>query len=65
MDTVPFCIWVMARHLDDYPAAIHAVVRAGGDIDTTGAIVGGVVALAVGQSGIPADWIASREELPM
>lgn len=64
MDTVSFCVWVMARHLDDYPAAVHAVVRAGGDVDTTGAIVGGVVALAVGEAGIPRDWLASRENLP-
>jgi len=64
MDTVPFCVWVMARHFGDYPAAMHAVVRAGGDVDTTGAIVGGVVALAVGEAGIPADWLTSREDLP-
>lgn len=62
-DTVPFCVWIAARHLDDYEAAVVNTIRAGGDIDTTAAIVGGIVALAVGQSGIPADWLADREEL--
>lgn len=62
-DTVPFCLWVAARHLNDYPAAVWDVVRAGGDIDTTAAIVGGIVALAVGPAGIPADWLARREAL--
>ena len=62
-DTVPFCLWIAARHLDDYEAAVVNTIRAGGDIDTTAAIVGGIVALAVGQSGIPADWLADREEL--
>jgi ADP-ribosylglycohydrolase len=38
-------------------------IRAGGDIDTTAAIVGGIVALAVQADGIPADWLAEREEL--
>ncbi|WP_027346858.1 ADP-ribosylglycohydrolase family protein [Hamadaea tsunoensis] len=63
-DTVPFTLWAAARHLDDYPAAIRACAVAGGDIDTTAAIVGGVVSAYTGTAGIPADWLASREELP-
>jgi ADP-ribosylglycohydrolase len=62
-DTVPFCVWVTARHLDDYQAAVVNTIRAGGDIDTNAAIVGGIVALAVGRDGIPADWLRDREEL--
>lgn len=62
-DTVPFCVWVIARHLNDYQAAIWNTVRVGGDIDTTAAIVGGVVALAVGPDGIPPLWRTGREEL--
>ncbi|GHJ45207.1 hydrolase [Catellatospora sp. TT07R-123] len=63
-DTVPFTLWVAARWLDDYPAAIRACVRAGGDIDTTAAIAGGIVAAYTGRDGIPADWLAAREPLP-
>ena len=62
-DTVPFCLWAAARHLDDYQAAILTTIRAGGDIDTNCAIVGGIVGLAVGRAGIPADWLRDREEL--
>jgi ADP-ribosylglycohydrolase len=62
-DTVPFCMWVAARHLDDYQTAIVNTIRAGGDIDTNAAIVGGIVALAVGRDGIPPDWLADREDL--
>jgi ADP-ribosylglycohydrolase len=62
-DTVPFCLWSAAARLDDYPAAIIQTIRACGDIDTTSAIVGGIVALAVGREGIPTDWLAGREEL--
>jgi ADP-ribosylglycohydrolase len=62
-DTVPFCLWVAARHLDDYQAAIVNTIRGGGDIDTNAAIVGGIVALAVGADGIPADWRSDREDL--
>ncbi|OZV78792.1 hypothetical protein CA850_18875 [Micromonospora echinospora] len=66
-DTVPFTLWVAARHLADYPAAIRACVEAGGDVDTTAAIVGGVVAAYTGvgvPGGVPADWLAAREPLP-
>ena len=63
-DTVPFAIWVAARFINDFPAAIRACVEAGGDVDTTAAIVGGVVASYTGIAGIPADWLSSREPLP-
>ncbi|ANZ34989.1 hypothetical protein BBK82_01765 [Lentzea guizhouensis] len=57
-DTVPFTLWVAAHHLDDYRAAITTCVRAGGDIDTTSAIVGGIVTRP------PQAWVAAREPLP-
>ncbi|GAA4007163.1 ADP-ribosylglycohydrolase family protein [Allokutzneria multivorans] len=60
-DTVPFTLWAAATHLDDYAAAITACVEAGGDVDTTGAIVGGVVAT---RTAVPRDWLAAREPLP-
>ncbi|OWK36335.1 N-formylglutamate deformylase [Fimbriiglobus ruber] len=62
-DTVPFCLWVSAKYLNDYAAAIWETIRVGGDIDTNAAIVGGIVILATGPDGIPEDWRARREEL--
>ncbi|MFI6760807.1 ADP-ribosylglycohydrolase family protein [Micromonospora sp. NPDC050417] len=65
-DTVPFTLWVAATHLHDYPAAIAACVEAGGDVDTTAAIVGGIVAAYTGSeaNGIPRTWLRRREALP-
>jgi ADP-ribosylglycohydrolase len=63
-DTIPFAVWCAATHLGDYSAALWACGEVGGDIDTTCAIVGGIVAGAVGLAGIPADWRACREPLP-
>ncbi|MEV0394957.1 ADP-ribosylglycohydrolase family protein [Polymorphospora rubra] len=66
-DTVPFTVWVAARFLDDYPAAVRACVEAGGDVDTTAAIVGGIVAAHTGtgtSGGVPDGWLAAREPLP-
>jgi ADP-ribosylglycohydrolase len=61
-DTVPFTLWVAATYLGDYPAAIKACVRVGGDVDTTCAIVGGIVAAGSGE--VPAAWLSAREPLP-
>lgn len=60
-DTVPFCLWMAAAHLDDFREALWVAACVGGDVDTTCAIIGGIVALSVGSEGIPGDWLASRE----
>jgi ADP-ribosylglycohydrolase len=61
-DTVPFCLWTAAHHLDDYRAALWHTAQGLGDVDTTCAIVGGIVALSSRQ--VPEDWLARREALP-
>ncbi|MEV5509338.1 ADP-ribosylglycohydrolase family protein [Streptomyces orinoci] len=63
MDTVPFALWAAARHLDSFQAAFWTTAQAGGDVDTTCAIVGGVVA-ATGRGAPPGDWLAATEALP-
>jgi ADP-ribosylglycohydrolase len=63
-DTVPVCLWLAARHIDDYREALWTTVGIAGDIDTNCAIVGGIVALAVGRDGIPREWLESREPIP-
>lgn len=62
-DTVPLCIWCIARHLRDYEEAMWTTVAALGDRDTTCAIVGGVVALAAPDPAIPQAWLDAREPL--
>ncbi len=62
-DTVPFCIWMVAAFLNDYCEALWTAARVGGDIDTTCAIIGGIVALNVGSAGIPSEWKMNRESL--
>jgi ADP-ribosylglycohydrolase len=62
-DTVPFALWAAARHLGDYRQAFWATARAGGDVDTTCAIVGGIVAARPGGEP-PATWTERTEGLP-
>ncbi|MER5864458.1 ADP-ribosylglycohydrolase family protein [Kitasatospora sp. NPDC002040] len=63
-DTVPFALWAAARNPADFEAALWETVSAGGDVDTTAAIVGGIVAARTGSAGIPAAWLAATEPLP-
>ncbi|SDR15310.1 ADP-ribosylglycohydrolase [Thermostaphylospora chromogena] len=60
-DTVPFTLWAAARHLDDFEQAFWTTAAAGGDIDTTCAIVGGVLA---SRTGVPVRWMRMVEALP-
>ena len=61
-DTVPYCLWCAAHHLENYETAMWVTVAGMGDRDTTCAIVGGILALSVGQ--VPAEWVERREPLP-
>lgn len=62
-DTVPFTLWVAARERQDFEAAMWTTAAAGGDIDTTCAIVGGIIA-ASGSARPPSEWRRRCEPLP-
>lgn len=62
-DTLPMCLWLAARRLDSFEDAMWDTVQVGGDIDTNCAIVGGIVALAVGRDRFPEEWRLDRESL--
>lgn len=61
-DTAPFCLWVCATVGLDYETALWTTAAGGGDVDTTCAIVGGILG-AAGVTAPPA-WLAAREPLP-
>ena len=63
-DTVPFTIWAAARHLTSYQRAIWTTAAAGGDIDTTCAIVGGITAAGLDPGHLPDPWRQATEPLP-
>jgi ADP-ribosylglycohydrolase len=63
-DTVPYVLWCAGEKLSNYEEAIWFTASGGGDVDTTCAMVGGIVSMYTGLDAIPADWIAHREPLP-
>lgn len=63
-DTVPFALWSAARRLDDFGGALWNTVEGLGDMDTTCAMVGGIVIMRTGLESVPAEWRNQREALP-
>lgn len=48
-------IWELV-HTNDYKTALIDVINRGGDSDTNGAIVGGLLGAYYGETGIPQEW---------
>lgn len=60
-DTVPFCLWVVAHHYQDFQTAMWKTVAGLGDRDTTCAIVGGILGV---RHHPPESWVLHCEPLP-
>jgi ADP-ribosylglycohydrolase len=63
-DTVPFVLWCAGEQLNSYEQALWLTASGLGDVDTTCAMVGGIVALSCGVEAIPTAWRQAREPLP-
>ena len=62
--TVPVALHAWLTNQRDFRSAVRAVIQCGGDADSTGAIVGGIVGASVGRDGIPEEWLDRLIEWP-
>ena len=62
-DTIPLCLWLVARHPGDYVEALWSAVTAEGDRDTTCAIIGGMLGCWNQMPAFPTAWLQQREPL--
>jgi ADP-ribosyl-[dinitrogen reductase] hydrolase len=62
--TVPFAAYVFLRWGDEPMTAIAAVIRAGGDTDSIGAIVGACCGALGGEAALPAGLLARIQDGP-
>lgn len=62
--TVPVAIFCWLRWPGEFRSAVEAAVLAGGDTDTTAAIVGALVGATAGTDPIPPDWLNRLTEWP-
>ena len=61
---MPCVVQTWRRHQDDYRAGMEEILAAGGDTDTTAAIVGAIIGAGVGRQGIPGEWLTGIAEWP-
>ena len=54
--TVPVVLQCWLKYQTDFRGAIEAIIRCGGDTDSTAAIVGGILGARVGADALPAHW---------
>jgi ADP-ribosyl-[dinitrogen reductase] hydrolase len=57
MHSVPVCLHVVFSYPEDFKSAMLEVLACGGDTDSNGAMVGGILGARVGQNGIPQLWL--------
>jgi hypothetical protein len=62
--TVPFATFCLLRYGDDPMRALTEAVSAGGDADSTGAVLGGWLGALHGEAGLPADLIRRIHDGP-
>ena len=51
--TVLAALWAVANFPDSWAKAVAAAIGLGGDVDTLGAIVGGLMGLGLGSGSVP------------
>lgn len=61
---VPAALHAWFSHPRDYARAVTAIIRCGGDTDTTAAMLGAIVGAGVGGSSIPQEWLDDLVEWP-
>jgi len=62
--SVPAVLHAWFLHPRDYARAVTAIIRCGGDTDTTAAMLGAIVGAGLGRTGIPEKWIGDLVEWP-
>lgn len=62
--TVPVVLHAWFRYPKDVRTAIQEIIACGGDTDTTGAILGGIVGAGVGAENLPTNWLTDLWEWP-
>lgn len=64
LHSVPMATYAFLRHGDDFLTAVAEAIGAGGDTDSTGAIVGGWLGALRGADALPRDLIAKIHDGP-
>jgi hypothetical protein len=61
---VPVALYCWLRWPGDFRRAVEEAILLGGDADTVGAIVGGLVGATAGAASIPEEWLRGIADWP-
>lgn len=62
--TMPVVLQSWLLNQGNFRKGLQDVIRCGGDADTTGAIIGGILGAGTGEKGIPKEWLDNLREWP-
>lgn len=62
--TVPIVLQCFFRRPTDFRASVGEIILCGGDTDTTGAILGGIIGAGIGAEALPKDWASELWDWP-
>lgn len=62
--TVPAVIFCWLQYPTKLRPAVEQIITAGGDTDTTAALLAALIAARTGPSAIPADWLTNLKDFP-
>lgn len=64
LHTAPAVLFCYLTWPTDYRKGVESIIAAGGDTDTTGAILGALIAARMGESAIPREWVSGLRDFP-
>ncbi len=64
LHVVPVALYAWLRQPADFRTALSEAIKCGGDTDTVGAVLGGLLGASLGRKGIPEDWVNRLAEWP-
>ncbi|BCM92235.1 ADP-ribosyl-[dinitrogen reductase] glycohydrolase [Abditibacteriota bacterium] len=62
--TVPVVLQCWLRHSQNFRAGVEEIILCGGDSDSTGAILGGILGASMGADALPPDWTGELWDWP-
>ena len=64
LHVVPMALYSWMRHPREFKAGMGAALNCGGDTDTVGAVLGGLLGASLGVQGIPQEWLNGLSDWP-
>ena len=65
LESTTAAVYAWLKHRHDFQAAIEAIIRCGGDTDTTAFVLGSISGIELTEDQYPSDWVAQVRDWPI